>query len=78
MSVGKYSPTRVNKPMVDYVDGQPVDEDGYDMYGYDPVTGKDRAGYTEDEYLTDSISTEDGHLTLYDEVFEDWLFHKWQ
>lgn len=73
MSIGKYSPALIHKPMVDTIHGQPIDEDGYDMYGYDPITGKDRAGYTEDDYLTNSIQTPDEHQTLYDRVLEEWI-----
>lgn len=81
MGVGKYSPT-VNRW---YDQDQQwhdkhcapdewIDRDGYDMYGYHHVTQKDRAGYTEMDYM--SIWRRDEHddieHTLYNRVYETW------
>lgn len=55
MSVGKYSPVCMQKPL-DYERlGIPVDEDGYDGYGYHTETRRDRNGYTEDDYLNEYL-----------------------
>lgn len=48
------------------------DKDGYDSYGYHHVTGLDRAGYSEEDYVLDSIEyfnvCNDFGSWLYDDV----------
>ena len=74
MSCGKWSPTvsasyAADEGWWDKHKKDPndlYDVDGYDEYGYHHATEKDRAGYTEDDYLLS------GRWETYgdDEVFE--------
>lgn len=54
------------------------DRDGYDSYGYHRDTDKDRAGYTEWDYLGDGKWVDEGLPTeeyvhdLYDNVMGEW------
>jgi hypothetical protein len=61
MGVGKYSPLVHDcGPWGDeYRDGSKVDHLGYDTYGYHWKTERDKAGYTERDYLNASISGQD-------------------
>ena len=57
MSSGKYSPFAKSKFVFDRweigTEGTvEVDKEGFDWYGYD-ANGKDKAGNTENDYLTD-------------------------
>ena len=86
MDIGKYSPT-VYSPTVTAAystqsdwhrklcNGDWVDDEGYDKYGYHKHTDKDRAGYTELDYLgvyaTDGDSFE---YTLLQQVYQEWTF----
>lgn len=93
MSVGKYSPTVSLSYSLDqnwwkrngggYGNGNDPtsdnDNDGYDSYGYsEDGSGPDRAGYTEDAYLTTTESWTDHEgehhcdYTLYDRVYSEW------
>lgn len=47
-----------------------LDNDGFDSYGYsnEDGTGKDRAGYSEDDYILDE--------ELFEEVTTDWASRK--
>jgi hypothetical protein len=82
MSTGKYSPTvsaaygadqewhRKLRPEDDW-----YDDEGYDSYGYHKETEKDRAGYSEWDYL--STFETDGdyfHHSLYYYVQDQWTF----
>lgn len=52
-----------------------VDDEGYDPYGYHIDTEKDRAGWTEWDYL--STFETDGNIfnhTLYEHVYQEWTF----
>jgi hypothetical protein len=94
MSVGKYSPTVTKAYMEDsywfdkYCEesGDHHDIEGYDRYGYN-TKGVDRAGHTEDEYLSayiDSIRNgddenpdEDNSTPIYhlaEQVHDKWTF----
>lgn len=60
MGVGKYSPTVFSWYDRDQewhqkhcAENEWYDRDGYDSYGYHKDTNKDRAGYTEWDYLGD-------------------------
>lgn len=47
----------------------------YDMYGYHNETGKDYAGYTEDDYLEDRINYSSCEKEeLYEIVYEQYFF----
>lgn len=83
MGVGKYSPT----VSVAYADDQKWhdklcaeedwhDDEGYDRYGYHKDTEKDRAGWTEWEYLSTFETEKDGYFyySLYDRVANEWTF----
>ncbi len=83
MGVGKYSPT-VN---VAYSRDQEwhrklrtedswYDDEGYDSYGYHKDTEKDRAGYTEWDYLDTYETTIGGYFyySLNDHVGTEWTF----
>ena len=94
MGVGKYSPTVSSSYFLDqnwwerngggYGNGNnpdsDLDNDGFDSYGYSGSFGDgvDRAGHTEEEYLTcgewytDSDDEEQYHYPLYDDVSSDW------
>lgn len=85
MGVGKYSPTvsiwyRKDKDWHDR-HCEPdawIDRDGYDSYGYHDETGKDRAGYTEWDYLRDGRwvtygdDQEEFEYPLYEQIYHDW------
>lgn len=85
MGVGKYSPTVSRWYAQDQkwhdkycaTDddqlGCGIDQDGYDSYGYHHETDKDRAGYTELDYM-DGCRWHDGEVDsyLYDMVYDDW------
>lgn len=88
MSVGKYSPTvsawyRKDQNWHDRhcIDDNWVDQDGYDSYGYHTISKKDRAGYTESDYLLNGkwinsgTDYEDYVYDLYERVEHDWC-HK--
>ena len=76
MSTGKYSPTVT----ASYLNNQDwwrnhksnpddwVDCDGYDQYGYHADTNRDRAGYTEEDYLSD------GRWELFGEYEEEYIY----
>lgn len=52
------------------------DDDGFDSYGYsyhDGIEGADRSGYTESDYLLDSIA-HNGNHHLYFDVESEWSF----
>lgn len=56
MSVGKFSPTLCRCTEEDFTREFPsfgYDSLGYDMYGYHRSTKKDRAGYSEEDYILD-------------------------
>ena len=82
MSCGKYSPTVAGWYARDQSwhdrhceDGSIHDRDGYDSYGYHRDTGKDRAGYTEWDYLGDGRYIEswgEYSYPLYEDVSSDW------
>ena len=79
MSVGKYSPT----VQFWYAKDQDwhtknsdrntqYDRDGYDSYGYNKQ-GRDRAGYTEEEYLLTAEWQGNVYVyTLYEDVVDYW------
>lgn len=89
MGVGKYSPTVTRSYMLDqkwwYKNGgghgngknpeSDLDDDGFDSYGYSGEfgDGPDRAGHTEDEYLTgyEVIDDELDHF-VYNRVDSEW------
>ena len=71
MAQGKYSPTvshwydqNQNWHRGIRLPGSELDPEGFDSYGYNPA-GKDRAGYTEDQYRGDD--------ELYDRIWTEWL-----
>lgn len=84
MGVGKYSPTVSSSYSQDQdwfekngggfgngmMPESQFDNQGYDSYGYSGYTKRDRAGYTENDYLNDSFN--DDHLGLYDRVRDLW------
>lgn len=84
MGVGKYSPTVSNTYSKDQewfekngggfgnglIPDSQYDNQGYDSYGYSGYTDRDRAGYTESDYLTDSI--DDNQRGIYDRVRAIW------
>lgn len=91
MSVGKYSPTVSHSYRVDqkwhekngggFGNGKnpesDTDDEGYDSYGYsgDYGDGVDRAGYTEDEYLTTGEYIEaidEMEYAIYERVAREW------
>jgi hypothetical protein len=89
MSVGKYSPTVSASYARDqkwwkrngggYDNGNDPntenDNDGYDSYGYSGNCGDgpDRAGYTEEQYLTGGTHVGDDYqYPLYDSVDQEW------
>jgi hypothetical protein len=82
MGVGKYSPT----VSVAYSKDQEwhrklqtedswYDDEGYDSYGYHKDTEKDRAGYTEWDYM-DGYTIGRGHIHYYlaEDVGSEWTF----
>jgi hypothetical protein len=82
MSTGKYSPTVSAAYGTDQewhdkllVENEQYDEDGYDRYGYNWPEEKDRAGYTESEYLN-TFETEGDNFnhSLYYYVQREWDF----
>ena len=82
MGVGKYSPTvsaayardqkwhdKLCHPLEWY------DDEGYDSYGYHKETDKDRAGYTENEYLGGGEWIDDEYChPLYEDVARQWTY----
>jgi hypothetical protein len=85
MGVGKYSPTvngwyAEDKKWHDRhcEPEQRIDRDGYDSYGYHHETEKDRAGYTEFDYLLDGkwvgfgTDQEEFVYDLYENVLWEW------
>lgn len=89
MGVGKYSPTvsawyshdqkwfKKNCLIPDAY----IDKDGYDSYGYHAETGKDRAGYTEHDYMTGwewattydgGVASEEPWYYLHEEIIGKW------
>jgi hypothetical protein len=89
MGVGKYSPTISSSYSMDqdwwerngggYGNGKnpnsEQDDDGYDSYGYSGQFGQgvDRAGHTEDDYLSSGEWIEDEYrYPLYEDVLSDW------
>ena len=83
MGVGKYSPTvsaayardqkwhnKLCQPLEWH------DDEGYDSYGYHMETDKDRAGYTENEYLGGGewIDGMEYRNSLYENVMDDWTY----
>lgn len=85
MSVGKYSPTVSSWYRRDQewhrkhcAENEWYDRDGYDSYGYHRDTDKDRAGYTEWDYLGDgrwiNLNTDYERFAyeLYEDVASDW------
>lgn len=79
MSVGKYSPTvsaayAKDQKWHDKLQTEETwyDDEGYDSYGYHGKTEKDRAGYTEWDYL--GTYDEDNCYWLYDNILTDWTF----
>jgi len=83
MAVGKYSPTvnewyRKDQEWYRKNCSDPFsfyDKDGYDSYGYN-AEGKDRAGYTEFDYLCESTFNEDSDTFSY-YLYED-VYFRWQ
>lgn len=82
MGVGKYSPTVIAAYSADQdwhdklcKDGEWIDVDGFDSYGYHFQTLKDRAGYSESDYLENGEWVDDAYqYPLYDEVYYSWGF----
>ena len=85
MGVGKYSPTVNSWYRRDQkwhekhcAENEWYDRDGYDSYGYHRLTDKDRAGYTEWDYLGDGkwadegLPTEEYVYDLYEDVMGEW------
>ena len=82
MGAGKYSPTVFtaysknqdwHRNLCDENDW--IDRDGYDSYGYHVDTEKDRAGYTEWDYLSSGQWIGDDYeYVLVDQVARDWGF----
>jgi hypothetical protein len=82
MSTGKYSPTVSAAYGADKewheklcVENEQYDDEGYDSYGYNWPDEKDRAGYTEWDYLS-TFETEGNyfHHSLYSYVGNQWTF----
>jgi hypothetical protein len=81
MSVGKYSPTVTAAYMRDQEWHRRLqaddwhDDEGYDSYGYHKATEKDRAGYTEWDYLTDGQWIDNVYTyPLYEDIGSVWGF----
>lgn len=80
MSVGKYSPTvsgwysrDQNWHDLHSDPGEYCDRDGYDSYGYHHTTGRDRAGYTEWDYLDNGQWIQDQYrYPLYEDIDTEW------
>lgn len=88
MGIGKYSPTVSASYMLDqkwwerngggYGNGKNPDsdndDDGFDSYGYADLTGPDRAGYTENDYMVGSYDEESDVYShdLYDSIAGEW------
>ena len=85
MGVGKYSPTVTYWYVHDQkwhekhcAPDEWIDRDGYDSYGYHHETEKDRAGYTEYDYLLDGKLIHEGTehqelvYDLYDMILSEW------
>lgn len=84
MSVGKYSPTVSRSYSQDQewfeknggnfgngiMPESQYDDQGYDSYGYNGYTDRDRAGYTESDYLCDSY--DENQCGIYDRVRDLW------
>lgn len=51
-----------------------ADNQGYDAYGYSYYNDRDRAGYTEDDYLCDSIDNGGDGSPLYNRVQDQWYY----
>lgn len=91
MGVGKYSPTVSNSYSIDQnwweKNGGGVgngldqdshyDDDGYDEYGYDK-NDVDRAGNTENHYLSSYASISNEHEDSIDYILYDNVSHEWQ
>jgi hypothetical protein len=82
MSVGKYSPTVSAAYAADrdwhrkLCKGDWVDDEGYDSYGYHKHTDKDRAGWSELDYLSTfeyEVAEYFSH-SLYEHVGTEWTF----
>lgn len=82
MSVGKYSPTVNMAYATDQnwynrlqTDENWGDDEGYDKYGYHKDTLKDRAGWSEWDYLN-TFEMDDIYVNhvLYTEVEDQWTF----
>ena len=84
MGAGKYSPT-VSKAYArdqKWHDNlcQPLewnDDEGYDSYGYHKDTDKDRAGYTENDYLSAQQwdwETDAPSNHLLETVYDEWTY----
>ena len=82
MSIGKYSPTvsaayARDQKWHDKLCGplEWYDDEGYDSYGYHKDTDKDRAGYTENEYLGGGEWIDDEYRhPLYENVMDEWTY----
>ncbi len=82
MGVGKYSPTVCAAYGADQewhrklrTEETCCDDEGYDSYGYHELTGFDRAGNTEWDYLsTFETNGNDFCYSLYEWVLGDWTF----
>lgn len=88
MSVGKYSPTVSSSYAEDQswfekngggfgngiLPSSQYDDQGYDSYGYNGYTDRDRAGYTESQYLCDSSVNDYDECSYptYDHVSSEW------
>jgi hypothetical protein len=79
MGVGKYSPTVSRWYRVDQnwhkkhcEEGQWIDRDGYDSYGYHHEHERDRAGYTELEYMTGEWDGDEYVHPLYEMIHDEW------
>jgi len=82
MGVGKYSPTvsmayAMDQKWHDKLQTEETwyDDEGYDSYGYHKDTLKDRAGWTEWDYLGayHRVNDEIWHY-LYEDVGSEWTF----
>lgn len=79
MSVGKYSPTVAGWYARDQEwhdrhceAGSIHDRDGYDSYGYHWDTGRDRAGFTEWDYLDGEWAGDEYVYPLYEKIWQRW------
>ena len=82
MSVGKYSPTVSASYGADQEWHRKLqteedwhDDEGYDKYGYHKDTELDRAGYSEDDYMSGYTSYKNHiHHYLVEDVGYEWTF----